>query len=213
MPRRPANRPSEKMRATELHRPREPPRRVAWRGCSSMVERQLPKLHTRVRFPSPAPFNEFTNRSRPRPDSGFRDRAGLGRINSADSKPNFHSAGLSRSGSAFPQEVPPHKPRMPLVPPTWAIPGQLAVCRIGGHAPRAGRRLGIQARCFQWLAGPLPRPHMALISGAEHSRTPRSIPPVDQFVTVELIILLGRYWTIAERLFRQPVVPVFRPKR
>ena len=26
------------------------------RGCSSMVERQLPKLHTRVRFPSPAPI-------------------------------------------------------------------------------------------------------------------------------------------------------------
>ena len=25
------------------------------RGRSSMVERQLPKLHTRVRFPSPAP--------------------------------------------------------------------------------------------------------------------------------------------------------------
>ena len=25
-------------------------------GCSSMVERQLPKLHTRVRSPSPAPF-------------------------------------------------------------------------------------------------------------------------------------------------------------
>ena len=25
-------------------------------GCSSMVERQLPKLHTRVRFPSPAPI-------------------------------------------------------------------------------------------------------------------------------------------------------------
>jgi hypothetical protein len=24
-------------------------------GRSSMVERQLPKLHTRVRFPSPAP--------------------------------------------------------------------------------------------------------------------------------------------------------------
>ena len=24
-------------------------------GCSSMAERQLPKLHTRVRFPSPAP--------------------------------------------------------------------------------------------------------------------------------------------------------------
>src|ERR1035438_9425916 len=24
-------------------------------GCSSMVERQLPKLHTWVRFPSPAP--------------------------------------------------------------------------------------------------------------------------------------------------------------
>jgi hypothetical protein len=28
----------------------------ALRGCSSMVERQLPKLHTRVRFPSPAPL-------------------------------------------------------------------------------------------------------------------------------------------------------------
>ena len=27
----------------------------AARGCSSMAERQLPKLHTRVRFPSPAP--------------------------------------------------------------------------------------------------------------------------------------------------------------
>ena len=26
------------------------------RGRSSMVERQLPKLHTRVRFPSPAPI-------------------------------------------------------------------------------------------------------------------------------------------------------------
>ena len=26
-------------------------------GCSTMVERQLPKLHTRVRFPSPAPAN------------------------------------------------------------------------------------------------------------------------------------------------------------
>src|SRR5690606_38211795 len=27
------------------------------RGCSSMVERQLPQLHTRVRFPSPAPLS------------------------------------------------------------------------------------------------------------------------------------------------------------
>ena len=27
------------------------------RGCSSMAERQLPKLHTRVRFPSPAPLH------------------------------------------------------------------------------------------------------------------------------------------------------------
>ena len=31
---------------------------VAARGRSSMVERQLPKLHTRVRFPSPAPAFE-----------------------------------------------------------------------------------------------------------------------------------------------------------
>ena len=29
------------------------------RGCSSMVERQLPKLIVRVRFPSPAPYAEF----------------------------------------------------------------------------------------------------------------------------------------------------------
>src|ERR1700761_2884812 len=28
------------------------------RGRSSMVERQLPKLHTRVRFPSPAPARD-----------------------------------------------------------------------------------------------------------------------------------------------------------
>ena len=34
---------------------RLPRDRIARRGCSSMVERQLPKLHTRVRFPSPAP--------------------------------------------------------------------------------------------------------------------------------------------------------------
>src|SRR5262245_43287081 len=30
------------------------------RGCSSMAERQLPKLDTRVRFPSPAPDIETT---------------------------------------------------------------------------------------------------------------------------------------------------------
>ena len=30
-------------------------RKVALSGCSSMVERELPKLHTRVRFPSSAP--------------------------------------------------------------------------------------------------------------------------------------------------------------
>ena len=29
------------------------------RGCSSMVERQLPKLHTRVRFPSPACLSDL----------------------------------------------------------------------------------------------------------------------------------------------------------
>ena len=32
-------------------------------GCSSMVERQLPKLHTRVRFPSPAPTDSPKFRS------------------------------------------------------------------------------------------------------------------------------------------------------
>src|SRR5438874_7280011 len=31
------------------------------RGRSSMAERQLPKLHTRVRFPSPAPICELRN--------------------------------------------------------------------------------------------------------------------------------------------------------
>ena len=30
--------------------------KVSLRGCSSMAERQLPKLHTGVRFPSPAHF-------------------------------------------------------------------------------------------------------------------------------------------------------------
>jgi hypothetical protein len=42
-------------RASELRRCDESLKRKAPRGCSSMVERQLPKLHTRVRFPSPAP--------------------------------------------------------------------------------------------------------------------------------------------------------------
>ena len=32
---------------------------ISQRGCSSMVERQLPKLHTRVRFPSPACLSDF----------------------------------------------------------------------------------------------------------------------------------------------------------
>jgi hypothetical protein len=38
-------------------------------GCSSMAERQLPKLHTRVRFPSPAP--------RHRPQTSAKVRFGL----------------------------------------------------------------------------------------------------------------------------------------
>ena len=33
------------------------------RGCSSMAERQLPKLHTRVRFPSPAPHPQAPSRT------------------------------------------------------------------------------------------------------------------------------------------------------
>ena len=34
--------------------------RVRSRGCSSMVEQQPSKLNTRVRFPSPAPFHDFS---------------------------------------------------------------------------------------------------------------------------------------------------------
>ncbi len=54
-----ANRPKRaqyRSRAAKRLPPQErlPGRRVA-RGRSSMAERQLPKLHTRVRFPSPAP--------------------------------------------------------------------------------------------------------------------------------------------------------------
>ena len=38
------------------------------RGRSSMVERELPKLYTRVRFPSPAPepFLEYLNLLNPK---------------------------------------------------------------------------------------------------------------------------------------------------
>jgi hypothetical protein len=58
------------MRQAQAHGPRAAQRRfspsrihvivpafglLSERGRSSMVERQLPKLHTRVRFPSPAP--------------------------------------------------------------------------------------------------------------------------------------------------------------
>ena len=35
------------------------------RGCSSMAERQLPKLRTRVRFPSPAPTTQTINACHP----------------------------------------------------------------------------------------------------------------------------------------------------
>jgi hypothetical protein len=38
-------------------------RSVSRCGCSSMVERQLPKLHTWVRFPSPAPILTPCNRN------------------------------------------------------------------------------------------------------------------------------------------------------
>src|ERR1700738_4071826 len=37
------------------------------RGRSSMVERQLPKLHTRVRFPSPAPVSRSPSLHLPSP--------------------------------------------------------------------------------------------------------------------------------------------------
>src|SRR5690606_29389496 len=45
----------------------EAPRPASARGCSSMVELQLPKLTARVRFPSPAPSR------RPRPGGASPD--------------------------------------------------------------------------------------------------------------------------------------------
>src|ERR1700761_2249242 len=45
------------------------------RGRSSMVERQLPKLHTRVRFPSPAPVQvAFAKERLPAPPAGSATR-------------------------------------------------------------------------------------------------------------------------------------------
>src|SRR5690606_18210770 len=41
-------------------------------GCSSMVERQLPKLHTRVRFPSPAPLHHSADFRRSPRESASR---------------------------------------------------------------------------------------------------------------------------------------------
>ena len=58
----PAQKPSSLNTIFFVLRPREAPERTRCDirifrcGCSSMVERQLPKLHTRVRFPSPAPI-------------------------------------------------------------------------------------------------------------------------------------------------------------
>src|SRR5699024_7814491 len=49
------NHPAEFGMLAPLRSARGPPR-----GCSSMVEHQLPKLITRVRFPSPAPFDSLT---------------------------------------------------------------------------------------------------------------------------------------------------------
>jgi hypothetical protein len=48
--------PTRVKRLTQGHCQWQAPVRVTEpRGCSSMVEQQLPKLNTRVRFPSPAP--------------------------------------------------------------------------------------------------------------------------------------------------------------
>ena len=58
---------SGRRRTGDLIRLRSAVNSMQARGCSSMVERQLPKLHTGVRFPSPAP--RFTGRQKFQSDS------------------------------------------------------------------------------------------------------------------------------------------------
>ena len=58
---------SGRRRTGDLIRLRSAVNSVQACGCSSMVERQLPKLHTGVRFPSPAP--RFTGRQKFQSDS------------------------------------------------------------------------------------------------------------------------------------------------
>ena len=55
--------PERRLRRIKLALDRSPRARDLWgaRGCSSMVEQKLPKLTTRVRFPSPAPVAPHVN--------------------------------------------------------------------------------------------------------------------------------------------------------
>ena len=63
---------------------------VARRGRSSMVERQLPKLHTRVRFPSPAPTGICVDHNHVETGQAWSD-GGFGLMVLAYS-PGYHSA-------------------------------------------------------------------------------------------------------------------------
>ena len=80
--------------------------RVTKCGCSSMVERQLPKLHTRVRFPSPAPIQsksawaQYPVMSRPATGRGAGSK-----VSPQCAQAEHHAISISRHGA--PDPAPP----------------------------------------------------------------------------------------------------------
>ena len=122
------------------------------RGCSSMVERQLPKLHTRVRFPSPAPtFHPNRSRMRHRwPGRSPKLAAFVAQISPLDRFARLRRSRRTPSPApAFARNknvraAPPARPSTPLGrrrfgPPNCCLLGYLAIafpaclnCRISG---------------------------------------------------------------------------------
>ncbi len=111
------------------------------RGCSSAAEHQLPKLRTRVRFPSPAPRRQGV------------DRTHVGSVKLTEAPPvcgivgGVDRASVRRIRSRAmdrPRPLPPESParRIARTPGPAGRPGTPGRRRSPGTAPSGGRRVG-----------------------------------------------------------------------
>ena len=129
------------------------------RGCSSMVERQLPKLHTRVRFPSPAPA------AAPGPFRFTVARPGLPlcgvehRIQALTGRPDLHDLRLemhcrrppARPAATHWRTRPPSLPSARRAPPLPPRPRSRARAPSAGAASRLSAVAG--RAVIGWQAG------------------------------------------------------------